>query len=104
MAHDPVAHAALGQLRDILQGTLQVADVLGAAVEALQEQAGQPPEPPHEARSNVEQSPELQTVLALQQRLSEVFGVAAVTLEGSTDGGFRFLVEMPNRQAPAPGN
>jgi hypothetical protein len=101
MAHDPVAYAALGQLRDILQGCLQVADVLGAAVDALQEQAGPPPQQLHESRANVERSRELQTVLGLQQRLSEVFGVATVTFEGSTDSGFRFLVEMPNRDAQA---
>jgi hypothetical protein len=101
MAHDPIADAALGQLRDILQWCLQVADVVGAAVDALEEQAelqtettGRPPEPPHEVRASVEQSPELQTVLAFRQRLSEVFGVATVTFEGSADHGYRFLVEM----------
>lgn len=101
MAHDPIADAALGQLRDILQWCLQVADVVGAAVDALDEQAelqtkttGPPLQPPHGACESVEQSPELQTILAFQQRLSEVFGVATVTFEGSADRGYRFLVEM----------
>jgi hypothetical protein len=99
MAHDPVATAALGQLRDILQSCLQVADVLGAAVDALEEQVRSQDEssrPPQEAPPSGEHSHELQTILALQQRLSEVLGVATVTLEGSADCGFRFLVEMTN--------
>ena len=101
MAHDPVADAALGQLREILQGCLRVADVVGAAVDALEEEAepktvmaGPSPRPQHEARASDEQTYELQTVLGLKQRLAEVFGVASVTFEGSADRGFRFLVEM----------
>lgn len=106
MAHDPVADAALGPLRDMLQRYLQVVDVLNSAVEALaqqQEPGSEPTERPHQSTpapnpdaASIEKRDEMQTILAFQERLSGVLGVATVTLEGSSDSGFRFLVEMEN--------
>jgi hypothetical protein len=106
MAHDPVADAALGPLRDLLQRYLQVVDVLSSAIDALAEQLDpgsettrQPPQSTHEPNpgaASIERRDEMQTILAFQERLSEVLGVATVTLEGSSDSGFRFLVEMDN--------
>lgn len=89
---------------------------MGAAIDSPEEQAepqtettGPPPLQLHESRASVEQGPELQTVLALQQRLSKVFGVATVILEVSVDLGYRSLVEMaavllspgPSSRAPS---
>jgi hypothetical protein len=77
-----------------------VADVLGAAVEALQ-----PPfEPNAESfgphlgsvqgeHAAVGRAHASYTIKGFQQRLSEVPGVATVTLQES-GGGIRFLVEM----------
>ncbi|MEO8538149.1 MAG: hypothetical protein ABI577_00295 [bacterium] len=104
MTHDPVGDAALGPLRDLLQRYLQVVDVLNSAIDALSEQieplseaSGSPPQRTHASDSNVisiDQRHEFQSILAFQDRLSEVLGVATVTLERNGDGGFRFLVEM----------
>jgi hypothetical protein len=106
MAHDPVADAALSPLRDLLQRYLQVVDVLNSAVDALAQQLDPGSEPtgrprqstpePNPGDPSIEKREEMQTILAFQERLSEVLGVASVTLEGSSDSGFRFLVEMDN--------
>ena len=88
----------------ILQRYLQVVDVIASAVDALaqplqiqSEPSDLPPQPTPESLPGVmsiERRGELQTIVAFQQRLSEVLGVATVALEGSDDHGFRFLVEM----------
>jgi hypothetical protein len=105
MAHDPIADAALGRLRDMLQRYLQVVDVLNSAVDALDEHREPASEKtlrpqefdaPRQGPVSMEKSHELQAILAFQARLTEVLGVATVSLEGSTANGFRFLVEMEN--------
>jgi hypothetical protein len=83
---------------------VQVVDVLNSAIDALEEQLEpgdeaiglrlQPNHEPHSGVLSIDKRHEFQTILAFQERLSEVRGVARVTLEDSGATGIRFLVEM----------